>query len=404
MRVRFLHLCVLGLFCVAALPAADWPQFLGPNHDGISPETGINKDWKTKPPKELWKIAFGDDGYAGPSVAAGKLYIVDHKPNTADDVIRAVDVATGKDVWTTVYADAAKHNYGFTRSTPTYENGKLYILSRLSQLLCVDAEKGEVIWKRNMKKEFGGKRAKGDWDYAESPRIDGDRLIVCPGGPGAAMVCLDKVTGKDIWKGGGDEQAGYGSTVIATIGGKKQYVNFGGMALFGVDAENGTLLWRYPWKTEWDVNAATPLVIGDTVFITSNYQHGCALVAVNGSKAEKVWENKILQAHFSTPILVGGYIYGVGEPAKLACIDAKTGQAPWTQTGFGKGSLIGIDGVLIALNGATGDCIMAKIDPTVYQELGRFKPLGGESWTAPIVAGGKLYIRNRSELVCLDIK
>ena len=385
--------------------ASDWPQFLGPNHDGVSAETGINKDWKAKPPKELWKIAMGDDGYAGPSVAAGKLYIIDHK--ATEDVVRAVDVASGKDVWTFAYPETAPKEHGFARATPTCDNGKLYTLSRFAVLHCLDAEKGTKLWMRDIKKEFSAKRlneAKFDWGYSESPRVDGDKLLVCAGGPGAAIVALDKNTGKDIWKGGGDDPAGYGSVTIATIGGKKEYISFGSQALFGVDAESGAPLWRYPWQTEWDVNGATPIAIGDAVFITSNYNHGCALVSVAGNKAEKVWENKLLQAHFSTPVLVGGYIYGIGEVSKLVCLEAKTGKSQWIQSGFGKGSVMAIDGVLIALHGANGDVVMVKLDPGSYQELGRFKPLGGESWTAPIVADGKLYVRNHSALVCLDIK
>jgi len=399
------RILVLSTISLSVAWASDWPRFLGPNADGTSPETGINKDWKTKPPKELWRISLTDDGYAGPSVAAGKLHIIDHKG--AADVVRAVDVATGKDAWTFSYPDTDKKLYGFARATPTYDNGKLYTASRFAVLHCLDAEKGTKLWSRDLKKEFKGKRrneGKFDWGYAESPRIDGDRLIFCPGGPGAAMVVLDKNSGQDIWKGGGDDQAGYGSTAIGTIGGKKQYVSFGGVGLFGVDAEKGALLWRYQWETEWDVNTATPIIIGDAVFISSGYGRGCALISVAGNKAEKVWQNANLQEHFSTPVLSGGYIYGVGDPNKLMCLDPKTGKLMWSQGGFGKGSVIALDGVLIVLNGGTGDVAMVKIAPESYQEMGRFKPLGGESWTAPIVADGKLFIRNHTALVCLDLK
>ncbi|MGD0089520.1 MAG: PQQ-binding-like beta-propeller repeat protein [Planctomycetota bacterium] len=394
------RLLVLGFFSLSVAWAADWPHFLGPNADGISPETGINKDWKAKPPKELWRIELSDDGYAGPSVAAGKLYIVDHKG--AQDIVRAVDVSTGKDVWAFSYPDPAKANYGFTRATPTWENGKVYTYSRYGVAHCLDAEKGDKIWSRDVKRECKGKY--GGWEYAGSPVLDGEKLVLPLGGAGDVAV-LNKATGQTVWTGGGNDEAGYATPVIASLGGKKQYVVFNGLALVGVDGEAaGPPLWRFPWQTQYNVNAATPRVIESTIFITSDYNHGCALISVADGKAAAVWQNASLDAHFNTPILCGGYLYGIGNRNGLLCLEPKTGKMPWNHPGFEKGGLIGIDGVLIAVCGGSGEVVMAKIDPAAYQELGRIKPLGGQSWTAPIAADGKLYIRNRTALVCLDLK
>jgi len=378
----------------------EWPNFRGPNHDGKSAETGINKDWKAKPPKELWRITLGDDGYAGPSVAAGKLFIIDHEG--ADDVVRAVDIKTGKDVWSFRYPDARKGNYGFSRSTPAYDNGKLYTLSRVGNLHCLDAEKGTKIWQRNIKQDFQG--VFGSWEYAYSPLVDGKNLIVCPGGPNAAVVALDKETGKDVWKGGGSDQAGYATPVIATIGGKRQYVVFTGEGLVGIDPGGGAALWKFPWVTAHKVNAATPIVIGDSVFIASGYGVGCALVKIEGNNAKQVWHNKEIKAHFSSAILHDGMIYGTGDPGELVCLDPKTGAGRWHQKGFEKGGIVAVDGVLIAQDGAGGDLIMVKLDPTKYEELGRIKPLGGQSWTTPIIADGKIFVRNKQALVALDLK
>jgi outer membrane protein assembly factor BamB len=379
--------------------AADWPRYQGPNGDSHSPETGISKDWNAKPPKELWRISLTDKGYAGPSVAAGKLYIVDHKG--AEDVVRAVDVATGKDVWSFPYADVAKDNFGFARATPTFDAGKLYTFSRPGVVHCLDAEKGTKVWSRDVKAECGG--TPGQWDYAGSVVIDGDRAIVVPGGAKGLVLVLEKATGKTIWQGGGNDKAGYATPVIATVAGRKQYVIFSGFAALGVDAaQGGAPLWRYEWKTSYDVNAATPLVIGNTVFISSNYDHGCAMLAVGAGGVQKMWENKELQCHFNSPLLYKDHIYGISN--KLACLDPKTGKALWAKDGFEKGGLIGIDGVLIAINGMAGDVVMAEMAPAAYKELGRIKPLGGQSWTAPIVADGKLYVRNKQALVCLDLK
>lgn len=394
---------LLSLILVSSMVlAGDWPQFGGPTANFIAPDTGINKDWKTKPPKELWRINLTDDGYAGPAVAAGKMFIIDHEG--AQDVVRAVDIATGKDAWTFKYDDATKSNYGFARSTPAFDNGKIYTFSRTGNLHCLDAAKGTSLWSRNVRADFRGKA--GGWDYAASPVIDGEKLIVCPGGDGASVVALDKNTGKDIWKGGGNDKAGYATPVIATLGGKKQYIIFAGSSVYGADAASGAQLWQFPWKTGYDVNAAMPIVMGNNVFITSNYDHGCALVSVGAGGASQAYTTKDMQSHFSTPVLFNGRIYGTAsnKSEELVCIDPQSGKALWRQPGFEKGGVVAADGVIIALGGKTGDCVMAALKPDAYQELGRIKPLGGQSWTAPILADKKLYVRNKQALVCLDLK
>jgi outer membrane protein assembly factor BamB len=385
---------------VCALPAADWPQFRGPTADGKAPDTGLNKDWKAKPPKELWRIALSDGGYAGPSVANGKLFIIDHVG--AEDVVRAITIADGKEAWTFKYADAGNNNYGFSRTTPIYDNGKLYTLSRIGNLNCLDAEKGTKIWSRNIKADFKG--VLGSWEYAASPLVDGKNVIVCPGGANASVVALDKETGKDVWKGGGSDQAGYSTPVLATIGDKRQYVVFTGEGLVGVETTSGALLWKFPWATAHKVNAAAPIVIGDTIFISSGYGTGCAVVKIENNTPKQVWVNKEIKAHFSSAILHDKLIYGTGDPGELVCLDPVSGASKWHQTGFEKGGIVSADGVLIALNGGQGDAIMVKLNSEKYEELGRCKPLGGQSWTAPIIADGKLFVRNGKALVALDLK
>lgn len=400
--MKIIHTIVLGWLVLAwNACGSDWPNFRGPNHDGHSDEKLANKDWKAKPPKELWRIQLGDDGYAGPSVAGGKLFIIDHKGDR--DVVRAVDTKTGKNAWTYDYEDTEKPNYGFARSTPSYDAGRVYTLSRLGKLHCLDVKDGTMVWMRDIKKDFRGRWRGETWDYAGSALIDGEKLIVCAGGEGASVVALDKNTGKDIWKGGGDDQAGYATPVKATIGGKTQYVVFTGLGVNGMDVENGAKLWGAPWRTSYDVNAATPLVIGNNVFITSNYGAGCEMLDVTVNPPKEVWKNKVLKAHFNSPILFDGNIYGTGDPGELNCINPADGTVKWKEKGFEKGGIVGIDGCIIAVSGNEGDVILCKMWPDKYEELGRFKPLGGQSWTAPIVAQGKLYVRNKKELVCLDL-
>ena len=380
--------------------ASDWPCFLGPNKNGSSPETGINKDWKARPPKLLWKTPMGDRGYAGPSVADGKVLIIDHKG--ADDVVRAVDIKTGKDVWTFSYPDARGHNYGFSRATPTVDENRVYTLSREGNLHCLKLGDGAKVWAVSLVRRFAGRLPQ--WRLATSPLIDGDKLIVVPGGRDACVAALDKMSGKTIWKGGGSDKPGYATPVAATLDGKKQYVVFAARNLIGVDAANGRLLWKYPWRTSYDVNAATPIVSGRGVFITSGYRHGCALLKLTGGQPKRVWENKAIQSHFSSPIAHRGYIYGTSDPGRLVCLDARTGKTQWTQRGFQKGGLVALDGVLIVVDGARGSITMCRLSPQRYQELGRITGLGGQSWTAPIVADGKLIVRNKSALACYNLK
>ncbi len=393
-------MAVAAVAVPATLSASDWPRFRGPNADGISPETGINRDWAAKPPAVLWKTEMGDGGYAGPAVSGGRVFIVDHKGS--DDVVRAIDLQTGADAWTYSYADSAKGNYGFARATPAVDAGKVYTLSRLGEVNCLDQKTGKPIWSTNIMKSFKGQMP--SWHLSMSPFIDGKKLILCPGGAGASVVALDKDTGRTIWAGGGDDKPGYATPVAATIGGKPQYVVFNGLALTGVDAEKGRLLWRFPWKTSYDVNAATPIVLGDTVFITTGYGRGCALVDVKGGDAAALWESKDLVAHFHSPVHRDGYLYGIGDPGNLVCIDVKARKTVWKQAGFEKGGLVGVDGMIIAVDGGAGQVVLAEMNPVQYVERGRLTPLGGQSWTAPVVADGKLIVRNKHALACLDLK
>lgn len=391
-------LAMLAVMSVAA-SAADWPRFMGPSANGISPERGINKDWNNRPPKMLWKTDMSDDGYSGPSVSGGRLYIIDHKDK--QDIIRCIDMSTGKDVWTYAYKDAEKANFGFSHSTPTVDGGQVFTLGRMGLANCLDAKTGSVLWSRDILKDFGGKLPK--WNYAMSPLVDGGKVILIPGGPEASVVTLDRKTGATIWK-SGDDEPGYSTPQKVAINGKTQYLIYSGNYLSGLDPADGKQLWSVEWKTRSGVNAAAPIVMGNKVFITASYNHGCGLVEVTNEGAKLVWENKELLAHFSSPILVKDHIYGVGDPGRLMCIDPKTGNVVWKQEGFEKGPKMMVDGVLLVHDGKGGDLVMVDPSPSGYKELGRFKPLGDQSWTAPIVADGKLLVRNKTALACFDLK
>lgn len=389
---------------VGVVEAADWPCWHGPDRNNISPETGINKDWNTRPPQKLWQTAMHDNGHTGPAVAEGKVFIIDHVGT--QDVVRAISLTDGSDVWEFRYEDPSKYFQGHSRATPAYANGKLYTLSHLGKVHCLDANTGQMIWRRDLPSELGGKRVTYGW--APSPLVDGDKVIVCPGGVNSAVAALDANTGQTIWQGGGSDPAGYATPVKATILGTEQYVVFTGKSLIGVDAATGQLLWRHPWETPYDVNAATPVVAGNEIFISTGYNTGCAVVRVQPNGPVELWRNKEVMAHFSSPVYYQGFIFANSDPGLLVCLNPATGVAAWKRPGFEKGALVAVDGTIIAMNGRDGQVVMVEATGNGYHELGRVQPFGDQitdqSWTAPIVADGKLIVRNKKLLVCLDLR
>lgn len=407
-------LIFLMIFISVSSFAADWPQFRGANADGIAPGTGYNFDWKNKSPKICWTTPMTDDGFAGPAVAGGTVFIIDHK--SGKDIVRAFNAKTGKELWRFVYAEAGSELYGFARSTPAVNNNRVYALSRGGQIHCLNAINGKKLWSRDMVKEFGGRRPQ--WYYSMSPLVYGDAVILCPGGINSSVVAIHRLTGKTIWRGGGSDEPGYATPVAATINGIKQYVVFTAVSLIGVDAATGKLLWRFPWTTplepavdskiardHFNANSAAPIIIDNSIFITTGYGHGSALIEINGDKATAKWQSKAMQSQYSSPIYKDGYVYCTSDPRAIICLDIKTGLAVWRHDGVNRGGgLVAVDGMLLVMDGVRGEVILVRMTPKDYQELGRITPLGGESRTAPIISDGYLYIRNRKSLACINLR
>ena len=395
-----LHLALaLAVSFSSILHAADWPRFLGPEGTGICREPGLNLDWSQKSPAKLWSIPFSsEEGYSGPIVVKGVVYILDNKG--ADGLVRALDLKSGREIWSFTYPNPGKKNYGFAKSSPAFDNGKIYAIGQRGEVFCLDAKNGQKIWATSLL-DLGGEAPK--WDYSCSPLIDGDRLILCPGGQ-TSVVALNKTTGSVIWKGGANSKAGYSTPAAATLGGKAQYLVFSGTDLSGVNPADGKILWSLPWKTGYDINAIVPLVFEQNIFISSAYGHGSALLEISGDKVTPKWENKEILARFSTPILVDGFAYSTGDQNALVCLDVKTGQLRWKGPNLENGGLTAVPGAIIGLDGKNSDIVLFKTSPERYEELGRIKGLGGRSWTAPVIADGKLLIRNLKELACFDLK
>jgi len=402
-RLHILALVSVCLLAALSAQAADWPHFGGQFGLFFSAEKGFNKDWAAKEPAVLWRVPLTDDGYSGVSAANGKAYIVDHQGG--QDIVRCLNLVDGKELWRQVYDDKNGANFGFARATPTVDNGKVYTVSYLGQLTCWDAKTGDKVWGKSLVRDLGG-RVPG-WGFACSPLIDGDRLVVNPGGDNAAVAVLNKNTGEVIWKGGGSDNHGYSSPVKATILGKVQYVMFGATQLTGVDVTDGSVLWRYDWPTNCGVNAALPIIGKNFIFITSGYGKGCAMVEITAEGPKTTWQNKAMESHFTTPIAAGGFIYGKADyngPGNFVCLDASNGKLVWSKDGFNKGGFLLADGVFLIVSGGNSEVAMVEMNPKEYKELGRIHPATGESWTAPILVDGKLLVRSKNGLACVDLK
>jgi len=418
MRKLFLPQTWLWIAILALLPtsvsALDWPQWRGPERDGISKETGLLKSWPQGGPKMLWQAPL-EQGYSSMIVVGKRLYTQYQKDEK--QYVAEFDVATGKELWKfetggKVHTDP---DWPGPRSTPLYSDGKLYVLDALGNMFCFDAKTKEKIWQVNILQSFGAKNL--TWNIAMSPLLDGDILIVNPCiSDSNSFVGLDRKTGKPAWqavdpatkKGLGDA-AGYSSPVVATLAGVRQYVFFAGSGPLGVSTKDGARLWHFPWKTDYDLNAATPIIKGDKVFITSGYNHGCALLQIkpgNPQTVETVWKSKVMRSQVSTPILHQGYLYGYDEEGALnefVCVNMDTGKKMWGDEGFGKGTLAMADGLLYVV-GEKGNLALVRPSTEKCDRISEFKtPLTKICWIMPVIANGRLYVRDEALMLCYDI-
>jgi outer membrane protein assembly factor BamB len=396
----------VGTAFASAAFAADWPHWLGPQSNGSSPETGLLTIWPTEGPKVLWQVA-GGDGYSSVVIADGKAYTLVQRG--ADELAIALDAGKGTELWKTPIGPAFKNNYGNgPRSTPWVEGDRVFAQSVTGPLVCLNAKTGDIIWQKNILKEFGAKNI--TWGLAASPVVAGNLVLAIPGGKDAGVAALAKDTGALVWKTGSDNAA-YASPVVASVGGAKQAIFFNASGLLGVSLDKGAELWRYPWKTEFDCNIMTPLVIdGDKLFVSSGEGNGCALFRLQAAAAPTViWESKgpksVMINYWANPVVHEGFLYGFsGEFDKkihLRCIDLKDGRVRWTKEGFGKGSVTLADGHLF-IAAKSGELVLVRATPEAYDEKARVELLG-DNRTAPTLANKRLYLRDLKRIVCLDI-
>jgi outer membrane protein assembly factor BamB len=419
MKSAFLG-CVLAAWVLACpVWADDWPQWRGPQRTGLSAETGLLKTWPKGGPKLLWQRKRLGGGYSTPAVVAERIYLLADRKG--EEYAVALAVKDGSEVWATAIGKVGRNmgpQYPGTRSTPTVDGDRLYVLGSDGALACLEREKGKKVWSKNLKKDFGG--VPGAWAYSESVLLDGDVLVCTPGGKEATLLALKKKDGGTVWKSAvpGGDPAAYASPVAVEVGGVRQYVQFLANGLVGVEARTGKFLWRYDKTKDPAANIPTPVFHDGCVF-SSTSRNGSGLVRLKAAggtvSAEQVYFNRLKLNSIGGVVRVGDYLYGTDARGQLVCVEFKTGKEKWRSDSVGSAALCCADGMLyVRGQGGTGfgpekppEVALVEATPAGYRERGRFvQPDHGDrpAWPHPVVADGRLYLRDGNVLFCYDVK
>lgn len=386
-----------------------WPQFRGPARDNVSPETGLLQAWESAGPPLAWTAAGLGEGYSSVSLGHGLVFTMGTRDGR--EVIIALSADDGREVWTAESGPLYKDGTGNgPRGTPTLDGENLYALGASGDLTCVNARSGKIQWQQNILKEFQGRNI--TWGISESVLIDGDKLICTPGGSAATMVALDKRTGRPIWKAKvpGNPKASYASPIAIDVQGVRQYVTFTSSATVGVRAEDGEFLWQDTSSANGTANCSTPLFHDGQVFSASGYGTGGALLRLASddgrTTATRAYHTGKMKNHHGGMVVVDGYLYGSSDPGVLTCIELSSGDVLWTDRSVGKGSVTYADGRLY-VRSENGPVALVEATPEEYRELGRFDQPQRSSrpaWSHPVVADGKLFLRDMERLLCYDVR
>jgi outer membrane protein assembly factor BamB len=410
--------CLFALVSTAL--ADDWPGWQGPKRNNVSAETGLLKSWPKGGPRLLWTCTETGVGYSGPAIVGDRLYIMGDEDGKA--WLFAIDVKSGKRLWKCDMGPPWANDYGNgPRGTPAIDGDHVYGLSGAGYLVCAEAASGERVWLKRLKEELGGTMM-SRWGYSESPLVDGDHLLCSPGGDRGTLAALDKKTGAVVWRSqGARDKASYASIVVAELAGVRQYVQLTGSGVIGVAAKDGKLLWRQNVAINGVAMVPTPIVKDEYVYVTTDYGAGCALVKVtsDGSdvKSEVVYANKKMQNHHGGVVLVDGLLYGysgnTNARGQWTCQNFLTGDVVWENNKFNQaGSLTHADGRLYCYGQNDGTAVLVEVSKSGWTDHGRFtipqqtrvSRQRGHIWTHPVVANGKLYLRDQDLLFCYDIK
>lgn len=410
------RLALTGLALTLSLAvgiAADWPQWRGPNRDGISRDTGLLQEWPKDGPAVRWKLTDIGPGYSSPAVVGGKVYIQTTKDQ--DEFALCLDEKTGKEIWRSPIGKVGKNrgqDWPGTRASPTVDGDRVYCLASAGELTCLGTD-GKQKWQKDIFKDFSGLVGTGimSWAYSESVLVDGDAVICTPGGDTATLAALNKMTGAVIWKAPveGNDSAEYASIVALEAGGVKQYATFLRKGVVSVEAKTGKVLWRYAKTVDFGANILTPVVYQDKVF-TAGSRSGGGLVEIKAAdgkvEAKEVYFEKSLGSSIGGAVLVDGHLYGTTTGGGLYCVEFATGKEKWREKSIANASLCYADGRIYARSHTTGDVYLVEANPKEYVERGHFKQADRTktpAWPHPIVANGGLYVRDMNVLVCYEV-
>lgn len=405
---RFPLAAVLLLAGLSSALAADWPQLLGPSRNGTSAETGLRASWPNQGPPVLWKREVGE-GYSGP-VVAGETLVLFHRVGNSE-VVEGIDAATGAGRWKftypTAYVDGLGKGDG-PRATPAIADGRVYTLGAEGRLHCLSLADGKKLWERSLPDDYEMRAS--FFGIGTSPLVEDGRVLVNVGAKGAGIVAFDAATGKELWR-ATDQEASYSSPTAATIDGQRYVFFLTREGLVGLGPKDGRVHFTKRWRARINasVNAATPLVIGDRVFLSASYNTGAILLRVRRDGLEELWQgDRSLSNHYNTSLVQDGYLYGIDgrqeEGARLRCIELATGKVVWSQERFGCASMILAEKRLIALT-EDGDLVLVEATPEGYREKARARVLSNSPCRAEIaLAGGRLYGRDNRELVCWGLR
>lgn len=397
----------LALLLVAAVHAADWPQFLGPTRNGVSTETNLNLAWPKDGPKILWKTKVGE-GWSGPVVASNRVVLF-HRVGD-NEVLDCLQATNGAQLWRAEYPSTYRDDFGFEsgpRATPAIDGHRIFTFGANGILNAWNLTNGANLWRIDTRKQFNSD--KGFFGIACSPLVEGGAVILNIGGAGAGVVAFDQATGKVLWQ-STSEEASYSSPTAATIGGQRRVFVFARKSLLALAPGDGRVLWEFPWAPRIDasVSAATPLVIGEMVFISASYGAGAALLRVAGAKPEVVWSgDDILSSHYSPVVPQRGFLYGFDgrqeQRCRLRCVELATGKVRWSEERFGAGALLVAGEKLLVLT-ERGELIVAPASPEKFSPTARAQILGSDIRAHPALAHGLFYARDKGVLACVDLR
>jgi outer membrane protein assembly factor BamB len=405
--MRVLILVVAATIALSAQTTTDWPQWRGPGRTGISSETGLLQQWPPGGPPVVWTVTTVGGGYGSISVSGDRVFVQGMRNNQS--IVSVLNRADGKGLWSKALGPSGGGGGQGPgpRGTPTVDGDRVYVLTESGDLAALRVADGMSLWQRNILRDFGGRNI--SWDISESPLIDGNNVIVTPGGRNAGMVALDKMTGRTVWiaKELSDE-AGYASPIAADIMGVRTIMTLTGGAGVGVRAGDGKLMWRDGAAANNTANITTPVYGDNKVFYSSSYGTGGALLALRAEggelRAQQVYFTREMQNHHGGIVLVNGYLYGYNNSI-LTVLDFATGKLAWRHRAVGKGAVSYADGHLYILS-EDNVAGLVEATPAGYREKGRFtiRDQGYPSWAHPVISGGRLYLRNQGMLSAYDIR